>query len=86
MAQQGMTEVARANNLRAATEKLRVDKMITQAEYDAMKATNFVGVTAREVRVLSDVASDWVDKFLPKKLIETITRSGNTTTRERRSN
>lgn len=65
MAKQGMTEVARANNLQAATDKLLVDKKITQAEYDAMEKTDFVGVTAREVKVISDVSSEWVDKLIP---------------------
>lgn len=67
MAKQGMSEIARANNLAAATEKLYVDKNITEAEYDAMKRTNFVGVTAREIKVVSDVSSEWIDKLLPWK-------------------
>jgi len=67
MAKQGMTEIARANNLAAATDKLLVDKKITQAEFDAMERTDFVGVTAREVKVISDVSSEWVDKLLPWK-------------------
>lgn len=75
MSKQGMTEIARKNNLQAATEKLFVDKNITQAEYDAMEKTGFVGVAAREVKVLSDVSSEWVDKFLPWK-------QGKSTTQE----
>lgn len=65
MAQQGMTEVARRNNLSAATSKLVVEGKITNAEYEAMKKTDFIGVTAREVKVLSDVTGDWVDRFIP---------------------
>jgi hypothetical protein len=67
MAQQGMTEPARRANLAASTLKLKAEGKITQAEYDAMERTDFVGVTAREVRVVSDVVSGWVDKFLPWK-------------------
>ena len=67
MAQQGETEVNKRKNLTAMTQKLLVDKAITQAEFDAMVKTNFIGVTAREVKVLSDVTSEWVDKFLPWK-------------------
>lgn len=65
MAQQGMTEPARRANLAAATDKLRAEGKISQAEYDAMVRTGFVGTTAREVKVLSDVSGDWVDRFLP---------------------
>jgi hypothetical protein len=67
MSQQGMTEVAKRNNLAAATEKLRAEGKITNAEFKAMQDTGFVGVTAREVKVISDVGSEWVDKFLPWK-------------------
>jgi hypothetical protein len=67
MAQQGMTEPARRANLAASTAKLKADGKISQAEYDAMERTGFVGTTAREVKVLSDVGSEWVDKFLPWK-------------------
>ena len=67
MAQQGMTEIARRNNLAAATKQLVTQNKITQAEYNAMEASGFVGVTAREVKVLSDVSGEWVDRFLPWK-------------------
>jgi hypothetical protein len=67
MAQQGMTEPARRANLAASTLKLKADGKISQAEYDAMERTGFVGTTAREIKVLSDVGSEWVDKFLPWK-------------------
>lgn len=65
MAQQGMSEQARRVNLAASTEKLKAEGKITNAEYDAMERTDFVGTTAREVKVLSDVSGDWVDRFLP---------------------
>lgn len=67
MAQQGETETYKRKVLSATASKLLVDKAITQAEYDAMVKTNFIGVAAREVKVLSDVTSEWVDKFLPWK-------------------
>lgn len=67
MAQQGETEVARRKVMKATADKLVVEKKLSQAEYDAMERTNFIGVTAREVKVLSDVGSEWVDKFLPWK-------------------
>lgn len=67
MAQQGETEVSKRKVLAATTLKLKADGAISQAEYDAMVKTNFIGVTAREVKVLSDVTSEWVDKFLPWK-------------------
>jgi len=75
MAQQGMTEPARRANLAASTLKLKAEGKITQAEYDAMERTDFVGVTAREVKVVSDVVSGWVDKFLPWKSGKTETES-----------
>lgn len=65
MAKQGMTEIARQNNLSAATDKLVSEGNITRAEYEAMKKTDFIGVTAREVKVVSDVSGQWVDRFLP---------------------
>lgn len=67
MAQQGETEVQKRKVLNATAEKMVVEKLITQAEYDAMKLTDFIGVTAREIKVISDVSSEWVDKFLPWK-------------------
>lgn len=67
MAQQGSTEVEKRKVLNATAVKLKADGLISQAEYDAMLRTNFLGVTAREVKVLSDVTSEWVDKFLPWK-------------------
>jgi hypothetical protein len=65
MAQQGQSEVERRKVLQATAEKLVVEKKLAQAEFDAMERTGFIGVTAREVKVLSDVSGDWVDRFLP---------------------
>jgi hypothetical protein len=65
MSKQGMTEVQRQSNLDASTQQLLASGKITQAEYDAMKKTGFVGVLARETKVISDIGSEWVDKILP---------------------
>jgi hypothetical protein len=46
---------------------MKQEGLMSEAEYKAMQSTNFIGVTAREVKVLSDVTSEWVDKFLPWK-------------------
>jgi hypothetical protein len=86
MAQQGETEVSKRKNLTAITQKLLVDKAITQAEFDAMKATNFIGVTAREVKVLSDVTSEWVDKFLPWKRGKSTTEEHTDIIRDEKGN
>lgn len=75
MAQQGETEVYKRKVLEATMQKLKVEKLLSQAEYDAMVRTNFIGVTAREIKVMSDVGSEWVDKFLPWK-------TGKSTTEE----
>lgn len=75
MGQQGMTEVARRNNLRAATRKLYSEGDISEAVYNAMEKTNFVGQIAREIKPVSDIGSEWVDKFLPW-------RRGKSTTEE----
>lgn len=69
------TESARQAMLQATAYKLRQEGAITAAEYKAMVDTKFFGVLAREVKVGSDVASTWVDKFLPWK-------RGNSTTEE----
>lgn len=69
------TEVARKAMTQATAFKLQQEGLITKAEYKAMVDTNFFGVLAREVKVGSDVASTWVDKFLPWK-------RGNSTTEE----
>lgn len=65
IAEQVQTEPARRAVMQATAFKARQEGLITEAEYDAMKRTNFFGVTAREVKVLSDVGSEWVDKILP---------------------
>ena len=67
MAQQGQTEVEKRKVLNATAFKLKQEGLMSEAEYKAMQSTNFIGVTAREVKVLSDVTSEWVDKFLPWK-------------------
>jgi hypothetical protein len=67
MAQQGQTEVMRRQVMDATAKKMVTENLISRAEYDAMVRTNFFGVTAREVKVLSDVSSEWVDKLLPWK-------------------
>jgi hypothetical protein len=67
LAQQGQTEVVKRQVLDATAKKMVADGLIARAEYDAMVRTNFFGVTAREVKVLSDVSSEWVDKLLPWK-------------------
>lgn len=65
MAQQGQTEVVKRQVLDATAKKMVTENLISRAEYDAMVKTGFIGVAAREVKVLSDVSSEWVDKFLP---------------------
>lgn len=69
------TEAGRQAMLQATAFKLRQEGAITAAEYKAMVDTKFFGVLAREVKVGSDVASSWVDKFLPWK-------RGNSTSEE----
>lgn len=76
MAQQGQTEVDRRKVLQATADKLVAEKMITQAEYDAMKRTDFIGVTAREIKVLSDIGSEWIDKFVPYATMRSREREG----------
>lgn len=67
IAEQVKTEPARRVVMQATAFKAQQEGLITKAEYQAMERTNFFGVTAREVKVLSDVSSEWVDKFLPWK-------------------
>lgn len=69
------TEAGRLAMYQATAFKAQQEGLITKAEYKAMVDTNFFGVLAREVKVGSDVASTWVDKFLPWK-------RGNSTTEE----
>lgn len=77
--EQGKTESFKRSNLAASTRKLLADGDITRAEYDAMERSDFVGVTAREVKVLSDVTGDWVDRFLPWRSKTTTTEEHGTT-------
>jgi hypothetical protein len=67
LAQETATEPVRRTVLAATAAKMVTENLITKAEYDAMVKTGFIGVTAREIKVLSDVSSEWVDKFLPWK-------------------
>lgn len=67
LAQQGQTEVVKRQVLNATAQKMVTENLISRAEYDAMVKTGFIGVAAREVKVLSDVSSEWVDKLLPWK-------------------
>lgn len=76
MAQQGQTEVDRRKVLQATADKLLVEKKLSQAEYDAMQRTDFIGVTAREIKVLSDIGSEWIDKFVPYANIRSREREG----------
>jgi len=78
LAQQGQTEVEKRKVLQATAFKLKAEGLITKAEYDAMVDSKFLGVAAREVKVLSDISSEWVDKFLPWK-------RGKSTTQESES-
>lgn len=64
MSKQGMSEVQRKNNLEAAFDGIQADSNIQKSVFQAMKDTNFAGVLARELKVGSDIASTWVDKFL----------------------
>lgn len=65
MVQQGVSEQKRKDLLEATAIKAATEGLITQAEYEAMRKTNFLGVLAREVKVFSDIGSDWVGNFLP---------------------
>jgi hypothetical protein len=76
MAQQGQTEVVKRKVLEATAFKMHADGLISNAEYDAMKKTNFLGVTAREIKVLSDVSSEWIDKILPWQALKSREREG----------
>lgn len=78
IAEQVKTEPARRAMMQATAFKAQQEGLITKAEYQAMERTNFFGVTAREVKVFSDVGSTWVDKFLPWK-------QGKSTTQESES-
>ena len=67
ISEQVKTEPARRAVMQATAFKAMQEGLITKAEYQAMVDTKFFGVLAREVKVGSDVASDWIDKFLPWK-------------------
>jgi hypothetical protein len=86
MAQQGQTEVERRKVMQATADKLVVEKKLSKAEYDAMERTGFIGVTARELKVLSDVSSEWVDKFLPWKRGKSTTEEHTDIIRDNKGN
>lgn len=60
MAQQGLTEVHRRQNLDAITRKLIAEGKISEADYQAMVDTGFIGRAARELKPISDIGADWV--------------------------
>jgi hypothetical protein len=76
MAQQGHTEAVKRQMLTATAQKMVTENLITRAQYDAMVQTGFIGVAAREVKVLSDVSSEWVDKLLPWQSLKSREREG----------
>ena len=83
MAQQGQTEVARRANLEAATQKLRLENLISQADYDAIVSTGHIGRIAREIKPVSDIGADWLSPAkLVDKLLPNAVRGKSTTTRE----
>jgi len=76
LAQQGQTEVVKRQVLDATARKAVTENLISRAEYDAMVKTGFIGVAAREVKVLSDVSSEWIDKLLPWQSLKSREREG----------
>jgi hypothetical protein len=80
------TEAGRQAMLQATAYKVRQEGAITAAEYKAMVDTKFFGVLAREVKVGSDVASTWVDKFLPWKRGSSTTEESERIIRDRNGN
>ena len=67
MNEQKLNEVEKRNVLQATAAKLASEALISKAEYEAMEKTGFIGVLARELKVTSDISSEWIDKFLPWK-------------------
>jgi hypothetical protein len=84
MAQQGQSEVVKRQVLDATARKMVTENLLSRAEYDAMVKTGFIGVTAREVKVLSDVSSEWVDKFLPWKQGKSVSEEHTDIVRDRK--
>lgn len=76
LAQETQNEFEKRAVIQATALKMHYDGLISKAEYDAMVRTNFFGVTAREVKVLSDVSSEWVDKVLPWQALKSREREG----------
>lgn len=66
MNKQRLTEDARKANLEAGIQELVSRGDIQKATYDMMKKTDFVGQMARELKPVSDIGSEWVDKLMPK--------------------
>lgn len=83
LAQQGQTEVVKRQVLDATAKKMVTENLISRAEYDAMVKTGFIGVAAREVKVLSDVSSEWVDKLLPWKQGKSVSQEHTDIVRDR---
>lgn len=67
MNEQKLNEVEKRNVLQATAAKLASEALISKAEYEAMEKTGFIGVLARELKVTSDIGSEWIDKLLPWK-------------------
>ncbi|UOF78990.1 minor capsid protein [Microviridae sp.] len=65
ISQQVNTEKARQLMLQSSAFEMMQKGLISQATYNAMKETKFAGVLAREVKVFSDVTSEWVNNVLP---------------------
>lgn len=63
MRQQGKTEAQRTLQVRGIIEQLRLSNAISQADYDAMVKTDFIGRMAREVKPAADIATDAIDSF-----------------------
>ena len=63
MRQQGKTESQRTLQIRGIVEQLRLENAITQADYNAMIKTDFVGRLAREVKPVADITTDVMDSL-----------------------
>lgn len=63
MRQQGKTELQRTQEIQQVVRKLKLENAITQADYDAMVNTGFVGRLAREVKPIADMTTDVMDSL-----------------------
>ena len=61
-----LTEGARKANLEAGIQELVSRGDIQKSIYDIMRKTDFAGQMARELKPISDIGSEWVDKLMPK--------------------